>query len=132
MIQANDLRIGNILMSSKTSQTMTVKSINDTFCNCTFKGMKRESLGFNYSELKPIRLTEDWLIRFGFKRDANIDFVINHPLLTILIGGKDTYHSGHLLLIQNGNKIGNSEIKYVHQLQNLYFALTNEELIIKS
>lgn len=73
---------------------------------------------------KPIQLTEEWLFKFGFEWKQIKDLSsYSLPKLEIY-----QYSS-------NNNKIffeyidGEVEIKYVHQLQNLYFALTGEELI---
>ena len=79
----------------------------------------------------PILLTEEWLVKFGFvknyyndilnitgywnkEKDCGIDLEQNEIFVYRLNGRKRT--------------LG---IVYVHQLQNLYFALTNEELTIK-
>lgn len=76
-----------------------------------------------------IELTNEWIIKFGF--DIKLEY-LNDSASTedkIIIHEKDGYY----LLI--GSYWGGEEyvettkkIKYVHQLQNLYFALTNEEL----
>lgn len=62
-----------------------------------------------------IPLTEEWLIKFGFERWNDV---------------YNFYHKLNGVEIENGNiYVGHgNEIKYVHQLQNLYFALTGEEL----
>lgn len=75
----------------------------------------------------PIPLTEEWLIKFGFNENGCI------------LLGIDT--SFHLLQITsnldvnvydiNDNFVCLKSIKYVHELQNLYFALTESELKIK-
>ena len=71
----------------------------------------------------PIPLTEDWFLKFGIERRQIKDLI--------------SYNTNQLELYQyasNNNKIffehahGEVELKYVHQLQNLYFALTGEEL----
>ena len=66
----------------------------------------------------PIPLTEEWLIKFGFIKVWNnyrlkpLGYLIDNRLITV--GSNYLRH-----------------IKYVHQLQNLYFALTGEELQLK-
>jgi hypothetical protein len=73
---------------------------------------------------KPIPLTEEWLLKLGG------------------IKATDSF-GGYLFYYPNGNgmRIKNNEwstqhltvkVEFVHQLQNLYFSLTGEELIIKA
>ena len=83
---------------------------------------------------EPIPLTEEWLLKFGFVKGDNIscnDYfyrkVIDRNELTInpdngiCIWGETI----------RDNEVSTVLIKYVHQLQNLYFALTGNELEIK-
>ena len=75
--------------------------------------------------VKPIPLTEEWLLKFGFKKDTmsfwggwlSPSFDLGSQL-RIRTYSEDTYQMREVRL------------KHVHQLQNLYFALTGEELII--
>jgi hypothetical protein len=75
---------------------------------------------------KPIPLSEEWLIRFGFlledlnwyKNDSDDSFYISFESDYGFYVGATTY--GYL-----------KAILYVHQLQNLYFALTGKELTIE-
>lgn len=72
---------------------------------------------------KPIPLTEEWLVKFGFKQCGEW-FILNgflHQNIAIsIIHRKTTFGDNEEYEIEN--------IKYVHQLQNLYFALTGKEL----
>jgi len=74
-----------------------------------------------YNEFKPIPLTEEWLIKFGFEI-LNKNAIYNYLLLYWNI--KDEEYD----FVREGKA---TTIKYIHQLQNLYFALTEEELTIK-
>jgi hypothetical protein len=76
---------------------------------------------------EPIPLTEEWLVKFGLK--GRKDFVYNYNGFGVQIRDGIFYGAFKDL----GNVIYHStvEVKSVHQLQNLYFALTGEELIIK-
>ena len=104
MIKATELRIGNLLearikkYNNSEHISITASGLMDIFSN----GEK------SFTEYNPIILTEDWLI--GLK--LPIEFGI----------GKDI---GGIFYWINGAK---KYLKYVHQLQNLYFALTGEEL----
>ncbi len=80
---------------------------------------------FEFSGLKcdPIPLTEEWLVKFGLAVDKW--FIDESFKIT-----KDE-HYGWEIHVQNATHtqaIAFAYIKYVHQLQNLYFALTGEEL----
>jgi hypothetical protein len=83
-------------------------------------------------ELKPIPLTEEWLIKFGFERSAKtfVDGAYAVTFRRAKDGGWAIYDTstdeGTNYLTPN---LGFCE--HVHQLQNLYFALTNIELTIK-
>jgi hypothetical protein len=109
-MKANELRIGNYLLLQGVTKPMQVFIIDTTEQSTQTKA-------------SPIPLTEDWLLKFGFKRKQIKDL--------------SSYTLPKLELYQyssNNNKIffeyadGEVELKYVHQLQNLYFALTGMEL----
>ena len=71
--------------------------------------------------VKPILLTEDILLKCEFI--CNIRFEQKNyylPRLSIYFNNDKFQHDGY-----------DREIKYLHQLQNLYFALTGEELNIE-
>lgn len=80
----------------------------------------------------PIPITEDWLVKFGFEKISEnsagkrYGYVINDIFSSDLtfIFWKTTNQAGKFF--RHG-----LEIKYVHQLQNLYFALTQTELELK-
>jgi len=74
---------------------------------------------------KPIPLTEEWLLKFGFKGDDKQDkyYDVNSACYLHMDRGGDVVH---LYDEDNDNEL--ADCKHVHQLQNLYFALTGEEL----
>jgi len=79
-------------------------------------------LNCTIDEFEPIPLTEEWLLKMGFvKYKSDVRFYQNSSL-------KIKVH-------KNGYQFRWSEslvyVKYVHQLQNLYHALTNNELTTK-
>ena len=89
-------------------------------------------------DLRPIPLTEEWLLNFGFERDDEDEAYVGSGLY-IEDRNRDRYMSQEkrdslkdsfgVWFVNSGRLI--RDIKYVHQLQNLYFALTGEELTIK-
>jgi hypothetical protein len=84
-----------------------------------------------YKSLKPIPLTEEWLLKFGFKKDTKYDWElkVNGVLFYGMCDDSQPINTG-IGILNLPNSIIN--IKHVHQLQNLYFALTGEELTIKN
>ena len=76
---------------------------------------------------KPIPLTEEWLVKFGFSKSffTISNFFKKDIYLNIDNKGKWTFN------LAEGIGVYLTDIKHVHQLQNLYFALTNEELKLK-
>ena len=85
---------------------------------------------FNISELKPIFITEEILLKYGFEKRQESDnfFYFGYGTNPIT---KDWMLC--LKYFQDENRFfflnGHHNIKYLHQLQNLYFALTKKELI---
>jgi hypothetical protein len=111
-IKANELRIGNFVKLQGVDKLFKVFVIDTT-----------ESSTFTKAE--PIPLTEEWLLKFGFESFHKRDFKKKGLFIT-------TYFATPQTLVDD--EFGNKrvlELKYVHQLQNLYFALTNQELEIK-
>ena len=113
---ATELRIGNWMMGNKPFQ---IKA-NDIGLAYYHELVKHEP------RWQPVKLTEDWLTRLCFRRNdvKNIDQYENTkpPHHMFLLNFYDTF----------GMVRGNTQtrVHYVHQLQNLYFALTSQELTI--
>lgn len=73
----------------------------------------------------PISLTEEWLIKFGFKKKSDYEANFYNINSFVIKGG------GFFYLCLGNTNIPLKEIKYVHHLQNLYMDLTGKELTIK-
>lgn len=88
-------------------------------------------------EVEPISLTEEWLMKFGFKQSptSNSCFYIVYKQLDLILYKTDTP-----IAVSNDfklecfyyffNKVA-VIIEYAHQIQNLFFSLTQTELTIK-
>lgn len=79
---------------------------------------------YHLSDIKFIPLTEEWLFKLGFECIFTHDD--HHYYLESLDLGLDRSYQPF------GIGQYKLEFEYVHQLQNLYFALTGEELILKN
>jgi hypothetical protein len=108
-MEANELRIGNFILLTKDNfYTSKIYQLSG-FDICKLD----ES---NCFDAKPIPLTEEWLLKFG---------IINRQIWVFEIFGDNK--RGFHISSESGEWIF---IEHVHQLQNLYFALTGEELIV--
>ena len=117
-MKATELRIGNLLEEAHSGEfgkvDMVVLSIIERMSNHSYK---------------PIPLTEEWLERFGFELlNKSVEYWgKNGYCFTWLKDNVEKFDSLYLFL--DGLPVNKRpEIKHVHQLQNLYFALTGEEL----
>jgi len=123
-MEASELRIGNYYAIAENDGIKykqikyLVESESDFFSN-----------GDNITQAaKPIPLTEEWLLRFGFEKlNRDVPAFENKNLIVEWLFERWTGR----LYFDAYTSIQIIETKYVHQLQNLYFALTGEELIIK-
>lgn len=87
-------------------------------------GLTIHKFELNQIKLEPIPLTEDILLMCGFEQDVHNQFFYDKGQFSIkrnIYSDKETDYS----LCGNVSCIN---FKYIHQLQNLYFALTGEEL----
>ena len=89
---------------------------------------------YDSTGIKPIPLTEQWLLDFGFEDEGGDDYVVTKGEHTLLLTVEKDSISVSLIYLHgayNSQYIFLKDILYVHQLQNLYFALMQEELILK-
>lgn len=122
MVEAKELKIGNYVYYTKSFSGEDVERIEVVDVDL-LKEMERTS---TFPRVKPITLTEEILLKCGFEQrrkgfielsdDAFISFNNNH------LGVHNDIYS---------DDIEYELPKYLHQLQNLYFALTNQELKIE-
>jgi hypothetical protein len=96
-----------------------------------------ETTYMEYENFNPIPLTEEWLLRFGFKRQGNRNMWVKGKVCVVLenyrdLSGKLTGEKFYIGFKDLGNVIFHTtfECPYVHTLQNA-FALTGEELTLE-
>lgn len=81
-------------------------------------------------DIDPIPLTEEWLLKFGFTYDEIFGWSFSDSKTYFIM----SYHSSAIITLETSEESIISvpqNIRYVHQLQNLYFALTGKELELK-
>lgn len=133
MIKANELRLGNYFklgvkyVDLKSFTRTDIYPIETTIYVGYNDRLKNHPIAFG--ELEPIPLTEEILLKCGFvTRYPNVNdkyFEFEEFIINSFSRGKA------FKLNINCAIYTDLEIKHLHQLQNLYFALTNKELEIK-
>jgi hypothetical protein len=121
-MEAKELRIGNYVKDHLGRIQKVSETRSDAYICYLSNGTK---LKYKLNTTKPIPLTEERLVKFGYNRDVEDIIRITYK--------KDDSFINNIITIMDGkfyfhSWFGNLEIKYVHKLQNLVFALTNEEL----
>jgi hypothetical protein len=122
-MKSNELRIGNWITWKSTGKIEMVEKV-DVY------GLHVCVNDVNIEDALPIPLTEEWLIRFGFEADHNDYFFECEE------HGVELEASWSSRNQKTGESYGwhiseYKHVKHIHQLQNLYFALTGEELETK-
>lgn len=113
-MKANELRFGNYYDNNGRLKIVTPNTILELAIS-------------DRSWIKPIPLTEEWLLKFGFERHSSNPFWFKKLQVCVSLVGVIELISWDMQVFKVDN-----EIQYVHQLQNLYYALTGEELVYKN
>ena len=139
-MKKTDLRIGNLVGIKETA--LHADGCNHSEAIFEIEEIKKDVVQFKayhaneyYKDLNPIPITEQWLLDFGFEDEGGDDYVVAKGEHTLLLTVEKDSISVSLLIYlygtYNSEYIFLKDILYVHQLQNLYFALMQEELILK-
>ena len=130
-MKTTDLRIGNFIQD-QFGDIITIDGLDDIDVYSSDCG------DIPVHAVQPIPLTEQWLLDLGFEKyTGRYGVYYKHYALEgfrvwlprdiygwgYTVGRKD-FETGDTYWVKN-------EVRYVHQLQNLFFALTQEELILK-
>lgn len=127
-MQAKELRIGNLVnplcgelehigrVTCILPHDISVELIDENY-----EEYLSSSQDIDDGYYEPIPLTEEWLLKFGFEvpyefgaSKGEIHLALEHGIYRYYVNSEYW-----------------KDIDYVHQLQNLYFALTGEELCIQ-
>lgn len=129
-----ELRIGNIIncfgikmvVGINTTITIQEKTSKGNYVN--------EKVSLQSLNLEPISLTEEWLLKFGFNTDYNkgyigidvnnSDFVLTEPKVM------HSQQEDYAYQFNTGYLSRYKKFKYVHELQNFFYAITGEELVL--
>ena len=133
MINGKELRLGNLLYAKNNEIT----EVTDIISSLDFNRTIFWCFGYSESQVKPIRLTEELHGKFGVKVNGfgNFEYEIDNNRLIVFTRDyiflrqsdiSNKRHEGKIVALWN--KDFKRRDIYVHEFQNLYFALTGEEL----
>lgn len=132
-MRTSELRVGNYVNVMREDQSPFkidfFEYLNESDC----KIAKRQFIGnsevhpltWYFNDLSPIKLTDEWILKLGY---IAIDPIFSDRPTIFTKGIHKIWHPFDQFL----DDVYRFEIKYVHKLQNLYFALTGEELTIQN
>lgn len=133
-ISIKDLRVGNkiifIICDINDSKLDEYREITVTSSDYIF-------IEENHTLFKPIPITKEWLLKFGFEKKDDLTFSLKNeqkgyinefefffePNEEVCITYRQFYP-----FLKETDSVFLRNLEYVHQLQNLYFALTGEDL----
>ena len=125
-MDARELRIGNLLTCESGIREVCRIDVDGCVTSQVGEAMKYDG---RPTTLEPIPLTEKWLMRLGI---TSFGFIY----LDDNVGGMyyNSFDGCFYIYSSMGDPSSygfKKDCKYVHQLQNLYFALTGKELELK-
>lgn len=140
MIKATEIRLGNLILKEGVIyQIASINSDETIRLKCDDENNPNYSLGtigcYHLLSITPIELTEDILVKCGFeKKDGEMwcefheefEFVYKYYGLGLCI----YWNNEARKFLDDHLEEYECELKYLHQLQNLVFALTGTELEI--
>jgi hypothetical protein len=117
-MNANELRIGNLFIEKYSKKIIPVLEL-----------LRSGNIVFDFEcfgvwQAEPIKLTSEWLLKFGFKQTNESEEVEWYRLNGFDIATHE--ENGDVYFVYQHMVL--RHIINVHQLQNLYFALTGTEL----
>ena len=114
-MKSNELRIGNLVFLY--DELIVINSLHD----------KDDEVNdeISFDSIHGIKLTKEILIEFGFTNCESQDnfFKINNSIGVSTIDSKFRFIHGNFIC-----QLVLREIEFVHELQNLYYCITGEEL----
>lgn len=125
-MEAQELMVGNWVYNSTINQNMQVYPMMIP----QLHSLEKEEGSLKDCNINPISLTEEILLKCGFRYGGVTLYFLPIPKLKCEIHAT-WFHNQYVIEIQNDRIPIVTEVKHLHQLQNLIHALTGEELNIE-
>ncbi len=132
-MKASELRIGNLVLDPVLGIVKVVDILSTNVIGVQTSHLKvnkvksTKTFMVDVEDLQPIPLNEEKLLKFGWEQYHNTNHYFIGELTICYVNKNLGFKIAYLDMVA----IDSISIKYVHQLQNLYFALTGEELKLK-
>lgn len=139
-MKASEFRIGNLVLCN--NEVKEVYEFNHNLTLITFKEGRTGtySPGLGNFKLNPIPLTKEWIEKLGgyyANQGCAYDYFFDinkDDRSTTLLLISEKWNRNAVIILREGDEELCTHlmvVNYVHELQNLYFALTGNELTIK-
>lgn len=145
-MKASELRYGNLLIDKETGKVVIFvcldeeSPLNRIYIKLPEIEESEWDKGWPIIDVDAILLTEEWLLKFGFvklgkfERNGGLDYETIYKIeakvgiLSYICFYEKPGESYWYLKYGMTDIYVKDRLKYIHQLQNLYFALVGEEL----
>ena len=126
-MRAKELRIGNYvnvfwwsgITGTYEKTLLKISLVCESHIRC------QEDQASNFDEIEGVSLNEEWLLNFGFVKQTETAFTLTLKQFDISI-------TNSVCAIETDEDvISLNHIEHVHQLQNIFFSLTGEDLTLK-
>lgn len=131
IMKASEFRIGNIVDCFGECEIISITEKKIKVKRTSEERTLTETVPLSSLSLNPIELTEEWLMKLGACKICGfIYFSIPSLESELYFDLVDDKIINTPRLMGPFSNIIINEVKHVHQLQNLYFTLTGEELTV--
>ena len=127
MINIRDIRIGNLVNFN--SREYEIENISNQIIHLVDCDVRPKDI--HPTNLYPIPLTEDWLVKLGFSRKDYRDNYIGIEVKGSGIITDFVVATEEFGIIYELREYFIVTLEYVHQLQNLFHAITGKELTLR-
>lgn len=121
-MEAREFRIGNFIYGNY--QILEIDRNGCLVVDANYPEDSSSEIYIDFENIKPIQLSQEIFLKCGFQL---LNGLFVNDIFEIGIDKDDFMFNRFTLRI---DKSLMTKVKYLHQLQNLYFALTGKELIV--
>ena len=128
-MELKELRPGNIVQGINTGYCY-IEELSPSRVSGTSRGDNGSTISTfdSITQVLPLYISEDWLLEFGFeKTDIEYEYELDLGSGRKIMANRLLFAGYACNYIVYGYQAAN-QISMVHQLQNLYFAVTGEEI----